>query len=48
MLTSLVIMAVVAMYVLSPVDAFPGPIDDMVVIILGALAIRGMRAPGES
>ncbi len=39
-LTKVVVIALMVIYVLSPVDAAPGPLDDLVVLALGALALR--------
>ena len=44
MKTSLKILLLVEvlMYVFSPADLYPGPIDDLIVIALGIAAKRGM------
>ncbi len=39
-LTKVIVVALIAIYVLSPADAAPGPLDDFVVLALGALALR--------
>ena len=36
----------VMMYVFSPADLCPGPIDDLIVIALGIAAKRGLSARG--
>lgn len=33
----------VILYVLSPIDGCPGPIDDLIVIIMGAAVRRNLR-----
>ena len=45
LMKGLVIMAVV-MYIVSPIDAAPGPIDDIIVLLLG-LASRKQLADSE-
>ncbi|MCR5099869.1 MAG: hypothetical protein K6B41_00785 [Butyrivibrio sp.] len=32
-----IILAIVLIYFISPVDAFPGPVDDIIVAVIGAL-----------
>ena len=32
------------LYVLSPIDACPGPIDDLIVILIGIAATKGRDA----
>ncbi len=32
------VIVVVILYVISPVDAYPGPVDDLVVLLLGFAA----------
>ena len=44
-MTGLVIMAVL-MYIVSPIDAAPGPIDDIIVLLLG-LASRKQLADND-
>ncbi len=44
-LMKLVIIALAAMYVISPVDGAPGPVDDFIII---ALAMLASRAVGEN
>lgn len=34
----------VILYVLSPIDACPGPIDDLIVILIGIAAAKGKDA----
>ena len=36
------ILLLMIVYVISPVDAYPGPIDDFIVIALGLAAKKGM------
>ncbi|MGI6736245.1 MAG: hypothetical protein ACOX41_02900 [Anaerovoracaceae bacterium] len=41
------IIALVFVYIVSPVDAFPGPIDDIIVALLGLAAQKRVgRAQG--
>lgn len=34
------ILVLVALYAISPVDACPGPVDDLIVILMGIAATR--------
>ena len=47
LLKVLIILGVLA-YAISPIDAFPGPIDDLIVIILGVVANRRIAARKEA
>ena len=38
------ILILMILYVLSPIDACPGPIDDLIVLIIGIAARKGMKA----
>ena len=38
------ILVVVILYMVSPVDACPGPIDDIIVLMLGLAARKGLSA----
>ena len=38
----------VLIYAISPIDAFSGPIDDLIVIILGVVANRRIAARKEA
>jgi len=37
-LTKCILFVFIAIYVVSPVDAVPGPIDDLIVLLLGVSA----------
>lgn len=39
------LIALVAMYIISPVDACPGPIDDLIVLLLGIAGSRYIDRP---
>jgi uncharacterized membrane protein YkvA (DUF1232 family) len=39
-LLKVLVLVVVAVYVISPVDAAPGPIDDIIVTLLGIAATK--------
>lgn len=41
------LMALMIVYILSPVDACPGPIDDLLVLIIGIAASKGARESEE-
>lgn len=41
------ILVLMILYVVSPVDACPGPIDDVIVVILGIAARKGIAAKEE-
>lgn len=47
LLKVLIILGVLA-YAISPIDAFPGPVDDLVIIILGVIANRRIVARKEA
>ncbi len=36
-----IVILLVILYVLSPVDGYPGPIDDLIVMVLGFMALKG-------
>lgn len=38
----------VLIYAISPIDAFPGPVDDLIVIILGVVANRRIAVRKEA
>ncbi len=38
-----ILILLVILYVISPIDAAPGPIDDIIVVLLGIAAQRGIR-----
>ena len=38
------VLVFVALYVLSPIDGCPGPIDDLIVILMGAVANKRLKA----
>ncbi|SEM22658.1 hypothetical protein SAMN04487770_12942 [Butyrivibrio sp. ob235] len=37
----LIVIVLILLYVLSPVDGYPGPIDDLIVMALGFMALKG-------
>ena len=39
-----IIMIIMIIYIFSPIDACPGPIDDLLVLIIGLAARKGMKA----
>lgn len=41
------ILALMVLYIVSPVDACPGPIDDLLVLIIGLAAQKRMNAIQE-
>ena len=41
------LMALMIVYILSPVDACPGPIDDLLVLIIGIAVSKGTRESEE-
>ena len=43
-LKGVLVTLMIILYVVSPVDFFPGPIDDFVVIILGIMRTVGKKA----
>lgn len=38
------IIVLMILYILSPVDACPGPIDDIIVLLIGLAATKGSEA----
>ena len=38
------IIILMILYVVSPIDACPGPIDDLIVILIGIAATKGREA----
>lgn len=38
------ILVLMIMYIVSPIDACPGPIDDLIVLFIGMAARKGMNA----
>ena len=38
------ILVLMILYIVSPVDACPGPIDDLIVLIIGVAAQKGVNA----
>ena len=44
-LTKVLVIICMIIYVVSPIDACPGPIDDLIVILLSMAAQRKMRFP---
>lgn len=36
------VLVLMIIYILSPIDACPGPIDDMIVLIIGMAARKGV------
>lgn len=41
------ILVVVILYIVSPIDACPGPIDDIIVLLLGLAARKGVGKGNE-
>lgn len=41
------ILVLMILYIVSPIDACPGPIDDLIVLIIGLAAQKGMNAIQE-
>lgn len=37
------ILVLVILYIISPIDACPGPIDDLIVLFIGLAAHKGMN-----
>lgn len=37
------ILVLMILYIVSPIDACPGPIDDLIVLIIGLAARKGMN-----
>ena len=46
LMKGLVIMAIL-MYILSPLDACPGPLDDFIVLLIGIAARKGLEVVEE-
>lgn len=44
-ITKMLVLVIMMIYVVSPVDACPGPIDDLIVILLSMASQRMMRLP---
>ena len=38
------ILVLMILYIVSPIDACPGPVDDLIVLIIGLAARKGMNA----
>ena len=38
------ILVLMILYIVSPIDACPGPIDDLIVLFIGVAARKGMNA----
>lgn len=38
------ILVLMVLYIISPIDACPGPIDDIILILIGLAAQKGTRA----
>lgn len=38
------LLALMILYIVSPVDACPGPVDDMIVLFIGLAASKGMNS----
>jgi uncharacterized membrane protein YkvA (DUF1232 family) len=41
------IIAIVLIYMISPVDAMPGPFDDIMVMVVGAIANHRIKAMND-
>lgn len=37
------LLALIILYIVSPIDACPGPIDDVIVLFIGLAARKGMN-----
>ena len=37
------ILVLIILYIVSPIDACPGPLDDLVILIIGLAARKGMN-----
>ena len=46
LMKGLVIMAIL-MYIVSPLDACPGPLDDFIVLLIGIAARKGLEVVEE-
>ena len=44
-IAKILVLIFMVVYVISPVDALPGPIDDLIVILLSMASQRRMRLP---
>lgn len=42
--SKVMILVLMILYIVSPIDACPGPIDDLIVLLLGLAARKGMNA----
>lgn len=38
------LLVLMILYIVSPVDAYPGPIDDIIVLFIGLAARKGLSA----
>lgn len=47
-LTKVLILVAMMIYVVSPIDACPGPIDDLIVVLLSMAAQRKMMLPEKT
>ena len=41
------ILVLIILYIVSPIDACPGPIDDLIVLFIGIAARKGISAAEE-
>ena len=46
-ITKLLVLIFMLVYVVSPLDACPGPIDDLIILLLSIAAQRKVRLPGK-
>jgi len=46
-ITKILALVIMMIYVVSPFDACPGPIDDLIVILLSMASQRMMRLPDK-
>lgn len=42
-----ILFVVVLIYIVSPIDFLPGPIDDIIVLLMSIAAQKGLPAKGE-
>ncbi|MDE6435164.1 MAG: hypothetical protein K2L07_13150 [Lachnospiraceae bacterium] len=42
-----IILVVMIIYIVSPIDACPGPIDDLIVLFIGMAARKGIKERGS-
>ena len=42
------LLVAVGMYVISPTDALPGPVDDLIIMLLGLAANKKLNKKGEA